>query len=244
MSVVSRASRVAILQSGYIPWKGYFDIIGSVDVFVVYDDVQYSKNHWHNRNVIQTQAGPKWLTIPVSKGEAGFQSIDRVKVAQPFAQKHWRSIEQSYARAPFFERYRPWLAELYEEAGMLDLLTAINRLFLREICNELNISTRIVLSSEMGVAGGQTERLVNICSALAADTYLSGPSARSYLDVDQFKAAGIEVEWMDYSGYPEYKQLHTPFTHQVTVLDLLLNLGPDARSNMKSPLRLGGGDAR
>lgn len=229
--------RVAILQSAYIPWKGYFDIIGSVDAFVIYDDVQYSKNHWHNRNQIKTQSGPKWLTIPVSMEQGSFQPIDRVKVAQPFAAKHWRSIEQSYARAPFFSLYREWLAELYAQAASLDSLSAVNLLFLKAICEQLGIKTQFLASNEMNIGGGQTERLVNICRELGACTYLSGPSAKSYLDIGQFTAAGIAVEWMDYANYPEYGQLHGPFSHAVSVLDLTLNTGPEARKYMKSPTR-------
>ena len=229
--------RVAILQSAYIPWKGYFDIIGSVDAFVVYDDVQYSKNHWHNRNQIKTQSGPKWLTVPVSMGKGSFQPIDEVKVAQPFAAKHWRSIEQSYARAPFFSLYREWLADLYSQAAGLDSLSAVNLLFLTAICKQLGIRTRFLSSREMNIGGGQTERLVNICGELHAGTYLSGPSAKSYLDLGQFTAAGIAVEWMDYANYPEYGQLHGPFSHAVSVLDLILNIGPEARNHMKSPTR-------
>ena len=229
--------RVAILQSAYIPWKGYFDIIGSVDRFVIYDDVQYSKNHWHNRNLIKTKSGTQWLTIPVSKGGSSFQAIDQVVIAQPFVQKHWRSIEHSYRRAPFFETYRAWLAGLYEAVGELDHLSAINRLFLEAICERLDIKTQFVTASEMGINGGQTERLVDICRALGATTYLTGPSAQSYLDVGMFDAAGIAVEWMDYADYPEYGQMHGPFDHAVTILDLLLNVGPEARAYMKSPAR-------
>ena len=204
---------------------------------MVYDDVQYSKNHWHNRNLIKTQAGVRWLTIPVLKGDSGSQTIDQVAVAQPFADKHWRSIEQSYGRAPFFKTYRAWLADLYAAADAMSGLSAINRLFMEASCEALSIKTPFVTAREMGIGGGQTERLVNICKALGASTYLSGPSAKNYLDTTMFAAAGIAVEWMDYTGYSEYGQLHGSFDHAVTILDLLLNVGPEARDYMKSPIR-------
>lgn len=228
------APRVAILQSCYIPWRGYFDIIGSVDVFVILDDVQYSKNHWHNRNLIKTTTGSSWLTIPVSKAEGAFQPIDRVTIAQAFAEKHWRSIKQAYARAPYMKTVGPVLEDLYGRVGEMKLLTDINMLFLEALSNYLGLATRFVRSSELDARGGQTERLVNICQELGADRYLSGPSAATYIRRDEFDAAGIALEWMDYSGYPAYGQLHGGFIPAVSIIDLLLNTGPDARRYMKA----------
>lgn len=227
-------TRVAILQSAYIPWKGYFDIIGSVDVFVVYDDVQYRKNHWHNRNLIKTQHGVKWLTVPVSKADGAHPKIEDVRIAAPFAERHWRSLRDAYARAPHFARYAPLLEDLYARANGMEHLSALNVMFLRALADELELAARFVMSSELGIAGERTERLVSICRSLGADRYLSGPSAQAYLDEAQFAAAGIAVEWMDYSGYPEYLQLHGPFEHGVSVLDLLFNAGPRAREYMKA----------
>lgn len=227
--------RIAILQSAYIPWKGYFDIIGSVDAFVIYDDVQYSKNHWHNRNQIKTQHGLKWLTVPVAKAEGAHQNIDSMQIAAPFAERHWRSLAQAYARAPHFGRYAGLVEELYASVARIDSLSALNRRMLEAIAAELGLATPFVSSGELGIGGGQSERLVNICRALGATAYLSGPSARSYLDEGRFAAAGIAVEWMDYAGYPEYRQLHGAFSHNVSILDLLFNAGPEARRYMKSP---------
>jgi len=231
----TEARRIAILQSCYIPWKGYFDIIGSVDEFVIYDDVQYSKNHWHNRNRIKTPAGPAWLTIPVSKAEGAFQPIDQVTIAQPFAAKHWRTIAQNYAKAPFMGTVGPMLEQLFEQAATMRRLSEINLIFLRAISDYLGFKTRFTFSSELAVEGGQTERLVNICRKLCATHYLSGPSAENYIDQTAFKTAGIALEWMDYSGYPQYRQMHGDFVHAVSIVDLLLNTGPQARSYMKAP---------
>jgi len=231
------APRVAILQSCYLPWKGYFDIIGSVDVFVILDDVQYSKNHWHNRNLIKTATGSSWLTIPVSKAQGAFLPIDRVTIAQPFADKHWRSIKQAYARAPFMETVGRELEDLYRQAGELNLLTDINVLFLKALSNYLGLPTAFVRSSELNARGGQTERLVNICRELGAARYLSGPSAAAYIRQEEFDAAGIALEWMDYSGYPAYAQLHGDFVPAVSIVDLLLNIGPEARQYMKAKVR-------
>lgn len=227
--------KVAILQSCYLPWKGYFDIVGSVDVFVVYDDVQYSKNHWHNRNLIKTQHGLKWLTVPVSKAAGAHQAISEVTLPEDFADKHWRSIAQAYASAAHFADYGRRLAALYEQASHIRSLSELNLLFLKSIAADLGIGTRFVSSADLAARGGRTERLVAICRELGAKTYLSGPSAKAYLDTGQFGAEGIAVEWVDYSGYSEYRQLHGLFEHGVSIVDLLLNLGPDeAKGHLKS----------
>ena len=229
--------RAAILQSCYIPWKGYFDIIAMVDVFVIYDDVRYSKNHWHNRNLIKTQHGLKWLTVPVSPAQDGIHSIDSMRIARPFAPRHWRSIAQSYAKARFFKQYSEKLEHCFRLAGNLDTLSAVNILFLKSLCEELGIGTQILSSRDLKAEGTTTERLAKICAEVGANRYLSGPSAAAYIDKSEFAKAGVELEWMNYASYPHYSQLHGPFAHGVTVLDLILNEGPRARSFLKSEVR-------
>src|SRR3954470_2132367 len=226
--------RAAISQSCYIPWKGYFDLIGMVDVFVVYDDVKYSKNHWHNRNLIKTQHGLKWLTVPVSRPGKGSDSLDGMRIARPFAHKHWRSIAQSYAKAPFFKEYADRLEDCFKTAGRLQTLSAVNVLFLKFVCAELGIPTEIISSRALAAQGSRTERLANICREVGATTYLSGPSAKAYIEQVEFERAGVALEWMDYSGYPHYSQLHGPFVHGVTILDLILNEGPRACEFLQS----------
>src|SRR4030081_3603687 len=197
-----KGRRAAILQSCYIPWKGYFDIIAAVDVFVVYDDVKYSKNHWHNRNLIKTQHGLKWLTVPVSRRRDRIDSIDHMRIARPFAHKHWRSIAQAYARAPFFKKYSEQLEACFKLAGSLENLSAVNLLFLKTLCEELGIRTEIISSRDLKARGTPTERLVNICREIGANIYLSGPSAEAYIEQEEFAKSAFDLEWMDYSSYP------------------------------------------
>ena len=218
---------IAILQSSYIPWKGYFDILGSVDEFILYDDVSYSKNDWRNRNRIKTRNGLAWLTIPVlATGRFG-QSIQEVEIGDPrWATKHWKSIQTHYARARCFQELAPVLRELYERAAGERLLSRVNEIFLQALCELLKIETRITRSSDYELHGGRTERLVHLCRQAGAQEYLSGPTAKTYLDPEEFAAQGIAVRWMDYSGYPEHGQLFCPpFIHEVSILDLLLNEG-------------------
>jgi hypothetical protein len=230
--------RISIIQSCYIPWRGFFDLIGRCDEYVILERVQYVRRHWHSRNRIKTAAGPEWLTIPViSKGRRE-QTIDSVVIEKPWAEKHWRAIELAYRRAPYFDAMAPRVRGWYERAAKERLLTEVNVLFLREIAALLGLGTRLVRDVEYPVQGIKTERLLAIIRAAGADAYLSGPSAKTYLDVPLLADAGVAVEWMSYEGYPQYPQLHGSFEPSVSVLDLLFNVGPDApRYLMSRPSR-------
>jgi hypothetical protein len=220
--------RISVIQSCYVPWRGFFDLIGRCDEYVIFDHVQYVRRHWHNRNVIKTAAGLKWLTIPVlSKGRYE-QTIDEVEVEKSWAEKHWRAIELSYGRAPFFDSLGDTVRGWYERAAKEALLTEVNAIFLKEIAALLGLRTRIVRDGAYPAQGVKSERLLAIVRAAGADRYLSGPSAKAYFDEPLFANAGIAVEWMSYDGYAEYPQLHGPFEPAVSALDLLFNVGSDA----------------
>lgn len=219
--------QVAVLQSNYIPWKGYFDIINAVDEFIWYDDVQYTKNDWRNRNRIKTSHGTQWLTVPC--GSSGSRNIDQVELRDPRWQRtHWKTISQAYARAPHFPTYRDFFAELYL-GRRWNTLCELNHAFVESICREiLHIETRFRSSSDYELPTGRNERLLDLLVQVDADRYLSGPTAAKYIDEPSFQDRGIGIDWMDYSGYPIYPQLHGGFEHQVTVLDLLFHVGADA----------------
>ena len=223
---------VAIIQSNYIPWKGYFDVIDRVDEFFLYDTVQYTRRDWRSRNRIKTAQGPRWLTIPVHGSRA--QRICDVEISDPlWAERHWRTLSQAYARAPCFAAYRDEIERLYmgtEERT----LSAVNERFIRALCGLLGISTPIARTAEDTEHENKTEKLLAICVEAGATEYLCGPASRDYIEEWRFDEAGIALAYVDYSGYPEYPQLFGAFLHEVTVLDLLFNTGPDARSYMKS----------
>jgi hypothetical protein len=220
--------RICIIQSCYIPWKGFFDLIGRCDEYVVYDSAQFVKGHWHNRNRIKTANGLKWLTIPViTSGRLG-QPIDHVEIGKPWADQHWRTLELHYMRAPFFEQFAPTVKLWYERADKQARLTDVNAIFLRGIAELLGLKTRMVRDTAYPARGDRMQRLLDIARAAGAQRYLSGPSARAYFDEQLFTSAGIEPEWISYEGYPEYPQLHGGFDHAVTALDLLFNTGPSA----------------
>jgi WbqC-like protein len=232
--VRSRDKIVAIVQSNYIPWKGYFDLINSVDEFILYDTVQYTRRDWRNRNLIKTRQGLHWLTIPVNVKGRYLQSIQETTISDPgWSRRHLEAIRHSYGRAPFFAHYESFLADLYGEPSGV-LLSEVNERFLTAICGVLGIRTAISRASSYRSVPGRHEQLIALCLDSGASRYLSGPTARGYLDEARLAADGIRVEWMDYSGYPEYPQLFPPFEHGVSVLDLLLNVGPAAPRYMKS----------
>ena len=225
--------KIAILQSNYIPWKGYFDLINMVDEFVLYDTAQYTKNDWRNRNIIKTAQGSQWLTIPC-KVESIAQLISETMASDPrWRIKHWRTISQNYSKAPYFKEYKD-IFEAFYLATTEQSLSLINYELIKIISGILGIKTKISWSNEYDLIEGQTEKLLNICQQTGADAYLSGPAAQGYFDEDLAERLGIKVEWIDYSGYPEYCQLHAPFEHGVSILDLIFNEGPNATKFMKS----------
>jgi WbqC-like protein family len=234
---------VAIVQSSYIPWKGYFDLIDSVDEFILYDDQQFTRRDWRNRNRIKTPQGPVWLTIPVNVKGRYHQAVQETTVSDPgWTRRHWLTIEHAYRRAPHFDAHRDLLSRLYSECDDV-FLSDVNRRFLDAFCELLGIGTRIVRSTEYEANGSRTERLVSLCRAAGATSYLSGPTARAYLDESLFDEAGIELRFMDYSGYPEYEQLYPPFEHAVSVIDLLVHTGHAAPRYINSNAPVGDLDA-
>lgn len=236
----SGSKRVAIVQSNYIPWKGYFDLIGLVDEFILYDDRQYTKRDWRNRNLIKTPQGLQWLTIPVAVKGRYFQRIDETEVSDSrWAASHWGMLVQNYARAAHFAEYRAVFEGLYLSCDETSL-SRVNRRFIESICRILGITTKISWSTDYRGEGTKTGRLVSLCRQAGATLYLSGPAAKAYLDEDQFVRADIELAYTDYGGYPEYPQLYPSFEHRVTVLDLIFNTGARAVRYLKSTAQIVG----
>jgi len=227
---------VAILQSNYIPWKGYFDIINIADEFILYDDVQFTKRDWRNRNFIKTQQGLHCLTIPVSTKGKYTQTIWETKISEPFwAKKHWETIKRSYGKSKYFQEFFKAFEEFFlEKAPHMDSLSQVNYALLEIINNILGIRTPLSWSHIYNSEGHKSDKLLGICLQAKATHYLSGPAAKCYLDENLFKEHNIEVQWMDYSGYPEYTQPYSPFEHGVSIIDLIFNEGPCAKNFMKS----------
>lgn len=225
---------IAIVQSNYVPWKGYFDLINTVDEFVILDDVQFTRRDWRNRNRIKTKDGLKWLTIPVESKGKYTQRIRDTRVADSsWQQQHLATLVKSYSRAAHFGEYRDFLTDLYASCRS-EFLSEINHHFLTAICRSLAITTPLKQSDELEILPGKSERLLHICRQLDADCYLSGPSAKEYLDEHAFQQEGIEVQYFDYSGYAEYQQLFPPFEHAVSIIDLIFNTGTNASRYLKS----------
>jgi hypothetical protein len=226
--------KIAILQSNYIPWKGYFDLINSVDEFILYDDMQYTRRDWRNRNKIKTPTGVSWLTVPVENKGKYFQKINETVISEKkWAQKHWSSIQQNYIKSQYFKNYRNVFEDFYLNCEE-QMLSKINYQLIIIICDILKIKTKIRWSSEFDLIGDQTEKIVNICKQSDAEIYLSGPAAKNYFDMHFAKKNKIIIEWISYEGYSEYTQQFPPFVHEVTILDLIFNTGPLSKNYMKS----------
>lgn len=228
----SLTRRVGIIQSNYIPWRGYFDFIDSVDLFVIYDDVQYSTGSWRNRNQFKTQTGLKWLTVPV-KTQLGLP-IDQVMIGRtnkPWQDTHRRQLKEWLGSAPFFRD----AIEIWEEGiAASDLtLSQLNIRLIKVICAYLQITTPIAMSRDYSVTGAKTERLINLLKKVGATVYLSGSIAQRYLDENMFRENDISLEYKTYD-YAPYPQLWGEFVGTVSVLDLIANTGQEARQFLKS----------
>lgn len=224
--------KVGVIQSCYVPWRGYFDFIRSCDLFVVYDDVQYSKGSWRNRNQVKTANGLHWLTVPVTVALG--QRIDEVRIAhgaRSWIEEHGRLLRLALEPAPHFED--AWLlwSEAIEQRD--ELLSSLNVRLLRAVCAYLGIATPLVMSSEYQAQGASTQRLISLLRAVGATQYLSGPSAAAYLDLQQFAEHGIAVQYKSYD-YRPYPQLHGEFVGAVTILDLIANCGRGAGTHLAS----------
>jgi len=225
--------KIAILQSNYIPWKGYFDMIAAVDEFILYDDMQYTRRDWRNRNQIKTPQGVQWLTIPVKVKGKYHQTIRETEIeGDQWAKEHWKVLSQNYRRAACFNEIAAWLESFYL-AEQPTHLSQVNRRFIESICAYLGIKTTIRNSWDYPLSEGKSERLADLCASAGGCEYISGPAARDYIDEAVFAERGIKLTWFDYAGYPEYPQLWGDFTHGVTILDLIFNCGKDARSYMR-----------
>jgi hypothetical protein len=225
---------VSILQSNYIPWKGYFDIIAKSDVFIFHDDLQYTKNDWRNRNKIKTENGLKWLTIPCGTNEK--RLICDVELDNFIWQKkHWEFIKESYKKAPYFDLYKSFFEEIYLEKVWVKL-SDLNQCMIKMISFDiLNIKSTIFQDSRTYCLTKKKEdRVLELLDKVKADEYISGASAKNYLNEEKFIERNIKLTWMDYSNYKEYNQLYPPFEHGVSILDLIFNEGPYARSFLKS----------
>lgn len=225
--------KIAILQSNYLPWKGYFDLIAKVDEFVIYDQMQYTKNDWRNRNKIKTNKGIEWLTIPV-RVENLQQKINETQIFDVnWTKKHKASLQTNYSKAKCFNETKDFVFDLYDQVSQFKFLSEINYIFIKSICEYLQIDTKITLSTNYNLVEGKTERLVDLCLQLNASHYISGPSAKNYIDEELFINNNIQLEWIDYSNYKEYNQIFLPFEHRVSIIDLIFNLGEKSKEYLK-----------
>jgi len=226
--------KVGMTQSNYIPWKGYFDYINSVDEFYFYDDVQYTKQDWRNRNLIKSPKGLEWISVPVGK-KTRDRLICDVEITQNGWQKsHWGKISQYYRKAPHFKAYKDFFEEIYLGKEW-ENLSEMNQYTIKRISQEiLGITTKFGDSRTFKLEGSKETRYKPLLQEIGCTTFLSGPSAKSYLTQESMAEVGITLEWMQYEGYSEYAQLNPPFEHGVSIIDLIFNEGSNMKKHMLS----------
>ncbi|KTD82745.1 WbqC family protein [Legionella waltersii] len=225
--------KIAILQSNYIPWKGYFELIKSVDEFIIYDDAQFTKNDWRNRNIINTNSGLQWLTIPVYHDHLD-QKIKDTKIAlAAWNHKHWQKLRHTYSKAPYYKEFSSYFEEMYLSSNET-YLSEINYKFIKVICDLFQIKTKILLSSDFSLTGDRSEKLLNLCKDCKADIYVSGPKAKEYLNTELFELEKIAVDWFTYGNYPTYPQIASDFNHNVSIVDTIFCAGVNQNLITKS----------
>lgn len=216
---------VGIVQSAYLPWKGYFDIIRRSDKFVFFDSVQFSKRSWVTRNRIKSPLGTKWISVPVNGSTK--KSIDEIRISnEDWLQAHVASMRQSYSTTDYFSSVEKYILEAAVDCD--GTISSYNQKFISLMCEFMGIETELINSRDVESNGKKTELLISICKSLGATKYISGPAAKSYI-ADEFKETGIDLEWMDYSKYPKYDQLHGDFDHFVSIVDLISVKGREAK---------------
>jgi hypothetical protein len=225
--VIAPEKKVVVLQSNYLPWKGYFDLVRAADVFIFYDDVQFTKNDWRNRNKIKTPRGAEWISIPC--GTDLKRLIKEVVLTDhTWQDDHWNRIKINYSGTPFFYHYKDFFEAIYREHKWSNLSELNQHLIVTIAQQFLNFKTTFMDSTAFEPQGIRLERLLDVLKKAGATEYISGPSAKSYISEDMFVKEGIKLQWMDYTHYPEYRQSFPPFVHDVSIIDLLFNEGPDA----------------
>ncbi len=226
--------KLGMIQSNYLPWVGYMDFIDDSDLFIFYDDVQYTRKDWRNRNKIKTQNGPLWLTVPVlfSRNDTDTR-IESVKIdySKDWVRKHTKTISLSYSKAPFYEPYAEQFFNILNERH--ERLSELNIALIKWMMSVLDIKTEIKMSRDIASEGSRTDRILDIIDKVGADSYLVGPAAKDYIEVDKFKKAGIGLEWKGYE-YSEYPQLYPPFEKGLSTLDIIFNCGPQSFKFIKS----------
>lgn len=222
--------KIAIIQSNYLPWKGYFDIINDVDQFVFLEDVQYTHRDWRNRNKVKTPGGVKWISVPVLGGTDQMIYEAKIDYSQKWREKHIKTIHHSYASAPYYESYQSDIIEIFSQS--FDTISDLNIYFIEKISHLMGIDTHFINSKNFAIDGSKDDKLIDICHKVGADSYISGPLAKNYIDENKFLSAGIELIYKDYGGYPEYSQLWGDFNHYVSVIDLVFNCGEKSSYNI------------
>lgn len=220
--------KIAILQSNYLPWKGVFDLINRVDVFVFLEDVQYTTRDWRNRNKILTLEGAKWITVPIANKDKRTQLICEAEInnEENWQKKHFNAFQTNYGKAEYYKKYKWIIEDIYLNKSW-SKISDLNIYATKLISKELGIKTEFVNSKDLNTSGAKDDKLIEICKKLNCDYYLSGPAAKNYIVNEKFKNNSIELEYMEYE-YPNYKQVFDPFNHNVTILDLIFNCGENA----------------
>lgn len=216
-------------QPEFLPYFGFFDKLSKADIFVIVDNVQYRKKYFQNRNKIKTANGWIWLTVPVITKGRFDQQINEVRINNSlnWEKKHLSSLEMNYKKAPYFEEYYPSIKEIYSRDW--ELLVDLNETLIRYLVDQLDIEIEVFKGSDLGITGEKTDLLIDICRKTGADKYLQGAGGKDYVEEDKFQKEGLKVLFNEFT-HPEYPQLFGDFMANLSVIDLLFNVGAGSKN--------------
>ncbi|HEY0197180.1 MAG TPA: WbqC family protein [Rhodanobacter sp.] len=218
--------KIVISQSMYFPWVGLLEQIRLADVFVHYDDVQFTRG-FYNRVQVKSSRGSHWLTVPI-RAHGRETNIDQVLVdsSRDWREEHRNMLTQCYRSTPYFKD----MMDVFDEAHSAHVtsLGDVSRNSILSLARYFDIDhgRHFVTSSSLDTPGRSSERLLEICRKLHASIYVTGQGAQNYLDHELFESNGINVEYMNYRKM-SYPQVHGNFTPYVSGLDLVANCGRD-----------------
>ena len=220
--------RVTIHQPEFAPWLGFFHKASLADSLILLNDVQFRKNYFQNRNRIRNARGTSWITVPVERSSLSTK-ISEVRIAATtnpqWAQRIGSTVTQAYHQASYFESIFAEFSTHLMQAG--DSLVDVNIPLLRWMLHEFGQTCKVLLSSSLAVNSTGSQRILDLCLAAGAETYVSGISGRDYLDLKEFERAGIRIEFQQFH-HPVYNQLHSGFVPQISALEVLFLFGPSS----------------
>jgi hypothetical protein len=227
--------KLAIMQPYFFPYIGYWQLINAADAFVIYDDVNYIKQGWINRNRILVGGQPHYITVGLS-GASSFKKINEIALRLD-SQQLLKTIHQSYCKAPYFSEVYPMVERILNHNEM-NLAGFVSN-SIKEVMRYLNIETKCIVSSEAQIGKDLKgkERVISICKHYGATHYYNAIGGTALYDKEEFKENGIELKFLK-TGATAYRQFDNDFVPSLSIIDLMMFNSIDETKKMLNEYEL------